>query len=104
MALAALWTAAFLVAIFAPVVVRLFASERQSMGTGDVTGLLATSLLVCTPVLPSRERLVDDGEEAGALRRSGAPVADLVGPMPYTVLPQATDQMAPRGLGYYLKA
>ena len=33
-------------------------------GTGDVTGLLATSLLVCTPVLPSRERLFDDGEEA----------------------------------------
>jgi hypothetical protein len=26
------WTAAFLVAIFATVVVRLFASERQSMG------------------------------------------------------------------------
>jgi len=26
------WTAAFLVAIFAPAVVRLFASERQSLG------------------------------------------------------------------------
>lgn len=52
------WTAAFLVAIFAPVVVRLFASERQSLGADlvTITGLLATSLLVCTLVLPSRLR------------------------------------------------
>ena len=48
------WTAAFLVAIFAPVVVRLFASEWQSMGrTVDITGLLATSLLVCAGVAVS---------------------------------------------------
>lgn len=52
------WTAAFLVAIFAPVVVRLFASERQSLGADlvTITGLLATSLLVCTLVLSSRLR------------------------------------------------
>jgi len=40
------------------VVVRLFASERQSLGTdlGMISVLLATSLLVCTLVLPSRLR------------------------------------------------
>jgi hypothetical protein len=40
------WTAAFLIAIFAPVAVRLVASERQSLRADlmTITGLLATSL------------------------------------------------------------
>ncbi|MGW6278452.1 FAD-binding oxidoreductase [Kribbella sp. NPDC055071] len=46
-----------------------------------------------------------EGEAAlAALRAFGPPVVDLVGPLPYTALQQATDVMAPRGHQYYLKA
>lgn len=53
-----LWIAGFLVAVFAPIVLRLAAVERQSFAQElvTVTGLLATSLLVCAVVLPARMR------------------------------------------------
>lgn len=52
------WMAALLFALFAPPVLRVFISERQGLGQELVTltGLLATSLLACTVVLPSRLR------------------------------------------------
>ena len=52
------WLGAFLFALFAPPVLRFFSSERQGLGQELVTltGLLATSLLVCTVILPSRLR------------------------------------------------
>lgn len=52
------WTTAFLVVVFGPLVLRLVTAERQSLGAELVTvsGLLATSLLVCAVVFPSRHR------------------------------------------------
>jgi predicted ferric reductase len=52
------WMAALLFALFTPPVLRIFVAERQALGQELVTltGLLATSLLVCTVVLPSRLR------------------------------------------------
>lgn len=62
------WVAALLFALFAPPVMRLFVAERQGLGQELVTltGLLATSLLVCTVILPSRLRSLtrDFGIEA----------------------------------------
>ena len=52
------WIAAFLIAVFTPPVLRLFATEHQSIGRElvTITGLLTSSLLVCAVVLPSRLR------------------------------------------------
>lgn len=54
------WVAAFLVGLFAPVALRLLTIERQPLGQELVTlsGLLATSLLVSTVVLPARLRSI----------------------------------------------
>jgi hypothetical protein len=63
---------ALLFALFAPPVLRLFASERQGLGQELVTltGLLATSLLVCTVVLPSRLRSLTKAFGIEAVLRS----------------------------------
>lgn len=54
------WTAALVVALLAPLALRLLTAERQGLWQELVTlsGLLATSLLVCTVVLPSRLRSI----------------------------------------------
>jgi hypothetical protein len=46
-----------------------------------------------------------EGERAvGPLRRFGAPLADLVAPMPYTALQTASDASYPDGQRNYLKS
>lgn len=54
------WTAALLAALLIPLALRLVTAERQGLWQELVTlsGLLATSLLVCTVVLPSRLRSI----------------------------------------------
>ena len=52
------WTAAFVVALLLPIVLRAVSHERQLFGPEliTITGLLATVLIVATVVLPSRLR------------------------------------------------
>lgn len=54
------WIAAFLVVVFAPIVLRVASFERQTFWQElvTVTGLLATSMLVCTVVLTARLRSI----------------------------------------------
>jgi predicted ferric reductase len=55
-----LWVAAFLIALFGPVALRLVTIERQGLGQELVTtsGLIATGLLVSTVILPARLKSV----------------------------------------------